>query len=80
MLLFVLGVVVGMIWAGSILLVEVYLRERTNNITHVIDKVEQKFKPKGAVIPAPTEADEARAHIKQMNDEQGKDTPLSDLQ
>lgn len=82
MLLFILGIVVGVIISAIIVVAVMFFRtpieRRLKEIVRVVDRVSPSA-PKGFVFEPPTEQDEAREAIIQKNSERGAATKIRDL-
>ena len=81
-MLFLLGVIVGLLLSLLVVVTLTYFRRVIEHKTVVIEKlIESKGpKPEGFIVMPEDEADEARREIIEKNRKLGKDTRITELQ
>lgn len=80
-MLFLLGVIVGILASTLIVLTLVFFRSSVEKKVKIIERVVEGAgpKPKGFVYEPPSEADEAREDIIAENQRNGKETRMDEL-
>lgn len=81
-MIFVLGIITGLLIALIIIATLTYFRRIIEKRIEIVQKAVDNKSPrlKGSVFIPPSDADYAREQILERNKSEGKDTPLSDLQ
>lgn len=81
-MIFVLGIIIGLLIAIVIMLVTLFFRHPIHKITNIIEKNLGNVgpRPKGFIVEPPTDAEASRSEIIAKNRKEGRDTPISDLQ
>ncbi len=76
---FYFGIIVGILIAILVLVIEVYLRANNKGMAQVKRYMEEKTRPKGAIImPVSENVRSTEAKIKQF-ESRGEDTPLDEI-
>lgn len=80
-MIFILGIITGLLFSILVVLVLVYFRRSIEVKTQVIEKkIEAKSpRPKGFIVEPMSEAEQVREAIIERNRKAGRDTPISDL-
>lgn len=80
MIIFLLGVILGILISVLVFLGYVYFQLKNQNRIHkVIEKVEQIARPKAKIFMPPDEQEQARQEIIEKNDARGKATSADEL-
>jgi len=81
-MIFVLGIIVGLLIAVVVALTTLFFRHPIHKVTTIIEKNVGTMgpRPKGFIIDPPTDAEESRSNIIAKNRKEGRDTPIEDLQ
>ena len=76
-----LGIIIGLLLSLLTVATLTYFRHPITQKTTIIEKFIERAgpRPRGFIVDAPDELDEAREKIIARNKAQGKDTPINDL-
>ena len=82
MLYFIFGIILGFVIAILIVATLTFFRRTIEHRVNIIEKQIESVgpKPKGFIIDPPDEIDDMRNEIIEKNKQEGRDTPISDLQ
>ena len=82
MILFALGIIVGLLISILIMAILSYFKKPIErNLKFVSDRLENAGpRPRGMIIEPDSDADEVRNQVIKNNRKLGKDTPISELQ
>lgn len=78
-MIYILGILTGLVLAILILLIETYLVPRKKGVIQIIERETQRLKPKAKVFFPKTEEEVAQESVISEHERKGEGTPLVEL-